>query len=131
MTTTFGQALADARQQQHLSQRALAGRVGVRQTAVAQWEQGRTKPSNMHVFTVERVLGLAPGTLARHLGFGPPTNPPAQRLPGVTDAIHADHSLNDQTRQLLIARHSASAAFLLPRSSIGTVAPRSTARTPS
>ncbi len=102
MITTFGQALADARQQQRLSQRALANQVGVRQTAVAQWEQGRTKPSNKHVFTLERVLGLVPGTLARHLSFGPPTNPAAHRLPGVTDAIHADHSLNDQTRHLLI-----------------------------
>jgi len=102
MITTFGQALAAARQQQHLSQRALANQVGVRQTAVAQWEQGRTKPSNKHVFTLERVLGLVPGTLARHLSFGPPTTPPAQHLPGVTDAIQADHSLNDQSRHLLV-----------------------------
>jgi transcriptional regulator with XRE-family HTH domain len=102
MTTTFGRALATARQQQHLSQRVLADQVGVRQTAVAQWEQGRTNPSNDHVFTLERVLRLAPGALGRHLGFGPPTTPPAERLPGVIDAIQADHGLNDQSRHLLI-----------------------------
>src|SRR6266511_5001795 len=102
MTMTFGQALAAARHQQHLSQRVRADQVGVRQTAVAQWEQGRTTPSNDHVFTLERALGLVPGTLARNLGFGPPIDSPAERLPGVADTIRADHSLNDQSRHLLI-----------------------------
>ena len=102
MTTTFAHALAAARHGQHLSQRVLADRVGVRQTAVAQWEQGRTTPSNNHVFTLERVLGLTPGALARHLGFGPPTTRQVDRLPGVVETIHADHRLNDQSRHLLI-----------------------------
>jgi transcriptional regulator with XRE-family HTH domain len=102
MTTTFAQALAAARHGRHLSQRILADRVGVRQTAVAQWEQGRTTPSKDHVFTLEGVLGLAPGALARHLGFGPPTTRQVDRLPDVIEAIRADHSLNDQSRHLLI-----------------------------
>lgn len=102
MTTNFGQALAAARKEQRLSQRVLADQVGVRQTAVAQWEQGRTAPSNGHVFTLERVLGLAPGALAHHLGFGPPTTRQVDRLPGVIDTIRSDRSLNDQSRHLLI-----------------------------
>jgi transcriptional regulator with XRE-family HTH domain len=102
MTTNFGQALAAERQEQRLSQRVLADRVGVRQTAVAQWEQGRTTPSKDHVFTLERVLGLAPGALAYHLGFGPPTTGHVDRLPGVIDTLQSDRSLNDQSRHLLI-----------------------------
>jgi hypothetical protein len=54
------------------------------------------------VFTLERVLGLAPGALARHLGFGPPTTSQVDRLPGVIETIRADHRLNDQSRHLLI-----------------------------
>src|SRR6266545_4515945 len=102
MTTTFARALATARQQQHLSQKTVATLVGVGQTAVTQWEQGRTRPRNDHLFALERALRLTPGSLARHLGVGPPTNAPAQRPPRVVEAIRADRSLTDHTQQLLI-----------------------------
>ena len=102
MTTTFGQALTAARQQQHLSQKALAALVGVHSSAVAQWEQATTKPRNDHLFALERALRLAPGALARHLGVGPPTDAPARSLPGVVEAIRSDRSLTEQAQRLLV-----------------------------
>jgi HTH-type transcriptional regulator, cell division transcriptional repressor len=99
----FGRELAAARRERKLSQRALAELIGVRQTAVAQWERGSTTPRNQHVFAVERILRLSPGALARYLGFGPPVDAPAVPLRPLTvlDAIESDTRLDDQQRQLL------------------------------
>jgi transcriptional regulator with XRE-family HTH domain len=100
----FGRQLAAARKQRRLSQRTLAEMVGVRQTAVTQWERGATTPRNDHVFALERALRLAPGALARYLGFGPAVDAPAIPLRplSVVDAIEGDSRLDQQQRQLLI-----------------------------
>ncbi|HZD02105.1 MAG TPA: helix-turn-helix domain-containing protein [Actinomycetes bacterium] len=100
----FGRELAGTRKERRLSQRALAELIGVRQTAVTQWERGATTPRNDHVFALERVLRLSPGALARYLGFGPPVDAPAVPLRPLTviDAIESDPRLDDQQRQLLV-----------------------------
>jgi transcriptional regulator with XRE-family HTH domain len=40
-----------------LSQEGLAGELGVRQSSVSQWEQGRTAPATCHLLGLLRVLG--------------------------------------------------------------------------
>ncbi|SRR6266498_93590 len=109
---SFGRALADARRRRRLSQRALGAAVGVRQSAVTQWERGITTPKIEHVFAVEQALGLPSGALARLLGYGPPSDTPpltlrqptvvTLRQPTVVDTILADKGLDDEQRQLLI-----------------------------
>ncbi len=103
-TTSFGIALAEARQHRRLSQRRLGEAIGVRQSAITQWERGVVIPSNQHVFGAEQALTLPPGSLACLLGFGPPIDrpPPAPPPPSVVDAIAADEDLDDQQRQLLL-----------------------------
>ena len=100
----FGRELAAARRERKISQRALADLVGVRQTAVTQWERGATTPRNHHVFALERALRLQPGALARYLGFGPPVDAPVVPLRPLTvvDAIEGDARLDAQQRQLLV-----------------------------
>ncbi len=102
--TAFGLALAEARQHRRLSQRRLGEAIGVRQSAITQWERGVVIPSNEHVFAAEQALKLSPGSLARLLGFGPPSDspPPASPQPTVADAIEADEDLDDEQRQLLL-----------------------------
>ena len=103
-TPWFGRALADARRRKQLSQRQLGQAIGVRQSAVTQWERGVVIPRNAHVFAAEQALTLPPGSLACLLGFGPPIDspPPAPPQPAVVDAIAADEDLDDQQRQLLL-----------------------------
>jgi len=103
-TTSFGIALAEARQHRRLSQRRLGEAIGVRQSAITQWERGVVIPSNQHVFGAEQALKLPPGSLACLLGFGPPIDspPPAPPQPSVVEAIDADEDLDDQQRQLLL-----------------------------
>src|SRR6266545_7458153 len=103
-TTSFGRALADARRRRHLRQRQLGHAIGVRQSAITQWERGLVIPRNEHVLAAEQALTLPPGSLACLLGFGPPTDrpPPAPPQPAVAEAIAADEDLDDQQRQLLL-----------------------------
>src|SRR6266508_6223595 len=103
-TTSFGIALAHARQHRRLSQRRLGEAIGVRPSAITQWERGVVIPSNQHVFGAEQALTLPPGSLACLLGFGPPTDrpPPAPPQPAVAEVIAADEDLDDQQRQLLL-----------------------------
>jgi len=103
-TPAFGRALADARQRRHLRQRQLGHAIGVRQSAITQWERGLVTPRNQHVLAAEQALNLPPGSLACLLGFGPPTDspPPAPPQPSVVEAIDADEDLDDQQRQLLL-----------------------------
>lgn len=75
--TDFGRALRAARQTIGWSQQQLAMAVGVTQGAIAHWETGRsTRIDPDTVARVERVLGLRPGELARHL----PLDHPARRM---------------------------------------------------
>jgi DNA-binding XRE family transcriptional regulator len=53
----LGAAVRDARIAAGLSQEGLASVLGVRQSAVSQWEQGRTAPATCHLLGLLRVLG--------------------------------------------------------------------------
>jgi transcriptional regulator with XRE-family HTH domain len=53
----LGAAIRQARMAARLSQEELAGALGVRQSSVSQWEQGRTAPATCHLLGLLRVLG--------------------------------------------------------------------------
>jgi transcriptional regulator with XRE-family HTH domain len=104
---TFAPTLAAAREKRRLSKRALADRIGVQWTAVTHWERGHTIPQVRHVFALERALQLAAGTLARHLGYGPPIDPDSPPGPPSVDrAIRGDDSLSEHRQDLLIELYS-------------------------
>jgi transcriptional regulator with XRE-family HTH domain len=100
----FRRQLIAARKARKLSQHDLGRMVDVEQSAVTQWETGKTTPARERVFAIEYALGLPQGTLAQFLGFGPARGTPVTfRQVTVTDAILADERLTPHQRQLLIA----------------------------
>jgi transcriptional regulator with XRE-family HTH domain len=96
----FRKALRRAREARGLSKRGLARKVGVTQSAVWQWEEGKTAPRPETAAALEQALGLQPGALAQSLGYltaeraGPVTV-------SVIEAIEADTSLGKRERELL------------------------------
>src|SRR6266542_4305576 len=100
----FRRQLVAARKARKLSQHDLGRMVDVEQSAVTQWETGKTTPARDRVFAIEYALGLRQGTLAQFLGFGPARGTAVTfRQVTVTDAILADEKLTPNQRQLLIA----------------------------
>ncbi len=99
----FRRQLVAARKARNLSQHDLGQMVGVEQSAVTQWETGKTTPARERVFAIEYALGLKQGTLAQFLGFGPALGTPVIfRQVTVPDAIMADDRLTERQRQLLL-----------------------------
>jgi transcriptional regulator with XRE-family HTH domain len=100
----FRKALRRAREEHGLSKRGLALRIGVTQSAVWQWEEGRVSPRPELLAVLERALDLAPGGLAYLLGYLPPAG--VSKAPAsVTEAIEADPRLGNRERKLLVAMY--------------------------
>lgn len=106
MPTTYGRALAGARNAQNLSQAALAVKAHMAQSTIAKWETGdRTPTGYEEVFVVETALFGAPnGELSRHLGFIPAG---ATSHIGVLEAIRADPLLNEAAQRALVVSYEA------------------------
>jgi transcriptional regulator with XRE-family HTH domain len=98
----FRAVLRRVREECRLSKRGLALKVGVTQSAVWQWEEGRAAPRPETAATLERVLGLDPGRLSKLLGYLPATTETGT-TPGVVEAAKTDPRLGEQERELLIA----------------------------
>jgi transcriptional regulator with XRE-family HTH domain len=94
----FRHALRQARIDAGLSQRAVARAVVRTPSAVWQWEEGRGAPDATTVARLEELLRLEPNTLARLLGYAPPTS---QATSSVVDALRADPRLDESGRELL------------------------------
>ena len=60
MTESFGIRLRKAREQKSLTQVGLAETLGVSQSAVAQWESGRSVPSRAMALRIQKLLGISP-----------------------------------------------------------------------
>jgi transcriptional regulator with XRE-family HTH domain len=100
----FRKALRRAREEHGLSKRGLALKIGVTQSAVWQWEEGRVSPRPELLAVLERALDLAPGALALLLGYLPPEG--VRKAPvSVTEAIEADPRLGSKERKLLVAMY--------------------------
>jgi transcriptional regulator with XRE-family HTH domain len=100
----FRQALAHARQERGWSQRELAREMGLSQSAVSYWEQGKSLPEPFNVVELERVLELESGTLARLLGYMPAATM-RREMATVLDAIMADPELGERERELLLTMY--------------------------
>jgi transcriptional regulator with XRE-family HTH domain len=111
----FRQALRHTREQRGLTQRALSRTIGLTNSAVWQWEQGKAIPRPEIVAKLEAALDLDPGVLSQLLGYLPITHPPDKAPMDVLDALQADPKLGDRERKLLatiyrelVAQHEAS-----------------------
>jgi transcriptional regulator with XRE-family HTH domain len=60
MSETFGSRLRKAREQKSLTQVELAESLGVSQSAVAQWESGRSSPGAATASQLQKLLGIDP-----------------------------------------------------------------------
>lgn len=97
---TFGRQLAAARAAARVTQEDLAARLGVKQSTVSGWENGVNSPEEIETtFQIERLLGVNPGELSRHLGYLPVE---AVQIAGsFEDAITGDPLLDDADRSAL------------------------------
>jgi transcriptional regulator with XRE-family HTH domain len=100
----FRQALTHVRQERGWSQRELARMLGLSQSTVSYWEQGKSLPEPANVVELERVLKLESGTLARLLGYMPAATM-RREMSTVLDAIMADPDLGERERELLLTMY--------------------------
>ncbi len=84
-----------------MKQEDLARSLGTTQSSVSGWINGKYEPAAATVFTMERSLGLDPGSLSRPLGYLPvkPTSRPAS----VEAAIAQSTNLDDDAKAALAA----------------------------
>lgn len=67
----FGVALDKVLAVRNLKQVDIAAALGTTQSTVSAWKRGHCLPDMETVFALERLLGLRPGQLSRHLGYLP------------------------------------------------------------
>ena len=97
----FGRLLAQALRSRRMKQDDLARSLGTTQSSVSGWINGRYEPGAATVFTIERELGLDPGSLSRPLGYLPVE--PAARPVSVDAAITQSPHLDDDAKDALSA----------------------------
>jgi transcriptional regulator with XRE-family HTH domain len=64
VSETFGSRLRAAREQKGLTQVELAESLGISQSAVAQWESGRSSPAPATAARLQKLLGISPPVAA-------------------------------------------------------------------
>jgi transcriptional regulator with XRE-family HTH domain len=99
----FAEALRRARDDSGMTQRDLADAIGVAQASVAQWETGKAAPRPEKVVTLEHILELETGSLARLLGYLPAGESETKVAMSVIEAARADPRLGDRERAILEA----------------------------
>lgn len=72
---------------------------GVPRTVLGDWMAGKAEPPHYVVFQLEEILELAPGALARHLGYVPVS---VEAAHDVEDAISRDVLLEPTDRDALV-----------------------------
>jgi transcriptional regulator with XRE-family HTH domain len=117
----FGRLLSDAMKARGMKQEDLAGMLGITQSSVSGWINGRYEPAAATVFSIEHRLGMEPGSLSRPLGYLPVE--PVSRTIGVEGAIAASAQLDDEEKaalsamyRLLVKRSTRAAGAERPRS---------------
>ena len=95
----FGRLLAGALKSRGMKQEDLARSLGTTQSSVSGWINGKYEPAAATVFTIERSLGLDPGSLSRPLGYLP-VEPPADLI-SVESAIAQCATLDDEAKAAL------------------------------
>lgn len=95
----FGRLLADALKSRHMKQEDLAAALGITQSSVSGWINGKYEPAAATVFSVERFLDLDPGSLSRPLGYLPVE--PASASVSVEGAIAQSPLLDEDQKAAL------------------------------
>ena len=93
--------LAAAMRGRRMKQEDLARALGTTQSSVSGWINGKYEPAAATVFTIERSLGLDPGSLSRPLGYLPVEA--AGRPVSVEAAIAQSPQLDDDAKDALAA----------------------------
>ena len=93
--------LAEALKGRGMKQEDLARSLGTTQSSVSGWINGKYEPGAATVFTIERSLGLDPGSLSRPLGYLPVE--PAARPISVEAAITQCTTLDDDAKAAIAA----------------------------
>jgi transcriptional regulator with XRE-family HTH domain len=121
----FGRGLADAMKARGMKQEDLAGMLGTTQSSVSGWINGKYEPAAATVFTVERCLGMEPGSLSRPLGYLPVE--PLVRAVSVEGAIAQSPHLDDEEKaaladmyRVLVKRSTRAAGVDRPRNQPAT-----------
>lgn len=99
----FGRLLAEALKTRGMKQDDLAGKLGTTQSSVSGWINGKYEPAAATVFTIERSLGMDPGTLSRPLGYLPVE--PVSRTVSVEGAIAQNTLLDEEQKAALSAMY--------------------------
>jgi transcriptional regulator with XRE-family HTH domain len=117
----FGRLLCDAMKARGMKQEDLAGMLGITQSSVSGWINGKYEPAAATVFTIEHCLGMEPGSLSRPLGYLPVE--PVSRMVSVESAIAQSALLDDEEKaalsamyRLLVKRSTRAAGVERPRS---------------
>ena len=121
---TFGRLLAEALKARGMKQEDLARLLGTTQSSVSGWINGKYEPAAATVFTIERSLGMDPGTLSRPLGYLPVE--PASRSVSVEGAIAQSALLDDEQKVALCGMYRVlvKLAAAAPASTPGPERPR-------
>ena len=99
--TEFGNSLARALRSRGMTQVELAESLDTAQSVISAWINGRSEPAPGTVFTLEKQLGMDPGSLSRVLGYLPPEA--AKVATTVRDAVARDFSVDEQYKPMLMA----------------------------
>lgn len=101
----FGAALDNLMAAHGTTQQDLGAKIGISsQSSISAWKDGKTEPDRELVFRIERVMGVRPGHLSRHLGYLPLS---ATKIVDQTteEAIVNDPALDDMGRKVLLSSY--------------------------
>jgi transcriptional regulator with XRE-family HTH domain len=100
----FRRRLRQEREAAGQTQMGLSLKIGVSRSAVWQWEEGRSVPTEANVAALEKELRLQPGELSILLGYLP-AGAAEREMISVIEALEADPKLGDRERELLAAMY--------------------------
>src|SRR5690606_26988255 len=90
----LGRAISMARKRAGITQTELARRVGVDQSMVSMWARGRASPPLERILSLDRALGLRPGTLLEQAGL--------TERPTLEEWLDGDKDLIDDARRRVL-----------------------------
>jgi len=96
----FRRRLRQEREAAGQTQMGLSLKIGVSRSAVWQWEEGKSVPTEANVAALEKELRLRPGALSILLGYLP-AGAAEREMVSVIEALEADPKLGDRERELL------------------------------
>jgi transcriptional regulator with XRE-family HTH domain len=100
----FRRRLRQEREAAGQTQMGLSLKIGVSRSAVWQWEEGKSVPTEANVAALEKELRLQPGGLSILLGYLP-AGAVEREVASVIEALEADPKLGDRERELLAAMY--------------------------